>query len=121
MSPNTGDNGKQLDNDSCRPGFPKGADRLSAALTMYSREHNWFPDLASALFSPHGPCDKGVSTCALVLCKDGYVTYTVYCVTSSRWNICHIDMAVTICTCHRIHKAGIETNDLQAHTVSLHK
>jgi hypothetical protein len=26
----------------------------------YSCEHNWFPDLGSALFSPHGSCDEGV-------------------------------------------------------------
>jgi hypothetical protein len=32
----------------------------------YSRDHNWFPVPASALFSSRGPRDRGLSTSVLV-------------------------------------------------------
>ena len=45
----------------------------------YSREHNRFPVLQSASFSPHGPPGKGPTALVLAYRRDGSVIYTTCC------------------------------------------
>jgi hypothetical protein len=84
-------------------------------IAQYSREHNRFPDPASALFSPHGSHDRGAfricpSATQGWLCNVYYILCNIIW-----WSIYQTERAATIGTCRRAHKCGLETDYLYAH------